>query len=290
MERLNGKRVLLLGATGLLGNYLAKLLPTRFETFAPIPYELLADYKPEGIRVLSHKFDAMHSEGLQDVIEEAMPNFIVNCIAITPKSPLANDEIACITVNGLFPHQLASLSRNYGMHVIHISTDGVFSGKRGNYRETDMPDPPDLYGRSKLLGEVTGDNCLTIRTSFFGLSAMRNGLVEWLLQQQGKTIQGYTRYVFSGLPAITLSRLIADIIERDPPLTGLYHVGGHPISKYDLLLTLAQTLEVNVTIEPTPVPNIDRSLDSSRFWEIMQLPVPTLQQMADELRRVQWSI
>jgi dTDP-4-dehydrorhamnose reductase len=239
---------------------------------------------PEGIHWLSSSFEATSPEAVDEVLEEANPDFIVNCAAITLTSPLANDPIASILVNSLFPHRLASLAHARGMHLVHTSTDGVFSGRKGNYTESDVPDPPDLYGRSKLLGEVTGENCLTIRTSFFGLNSRHTGLVEWLLQQQGKSIKGFTRSIFSALSTSTLARLVADVIDREVPLTGLYHVGGYPISKQDFLATLARKLELDVTIEPADVPILDRSLCSDRFWDAMQLPMPTLENMVADLK------
>lgn len=286
MERIVRKRVLLLGITGLLGSHMAAVLPKRFTTYSPKPRTSQVDCTSTEIRWLSSNFEASNPETLNGVLEEVKPDFIVNCAAITMTSPLANNEIANIIVNSLFPHQLASLACAYGIRVIHFSTDGVFSGHKGNYRETDIPDPPDLYGRSKLLGEVVEENCLTIRTSFFGLNPRRKGLVEWLLQQQGRSIKGFTRSIFSGLSVSTLARLVADIVAREIPLTGLYHVGGYPINKYDLLATLARELEVDVIIEPVDTPVLDRSLCSDRFWEAMQLPVPTLQNMVVDLKHL----
>lgn len=283
MSRSARKRVLLLGATGLLGSHLAVVLPTRFETYSPKPRMPMDNYEPAGIHWLSTFFDATHFEALNGLLEEVNPDFIVNCVAITPTSPVANNEIANITVNGLFPHQLVSMLRNRNTRLIHISTDGVFSGRKGNYAESDTPDPPDLYGRSKLLGEITWANCLTIRTSFFGLSPRRSGLVDWLLQQQGRTIKGYTRSVFSGLYVMTLARLIANVIGQETFLTGLYHVGTYAISKYDLLVALARTLEVDVTIEPVDVPVLDRSLDSSRFRALTGFMPPSWDEMITEL-------
>lgn len=280
------KSVLLLGATGMLGSYLAKVLPRHFTTLAPCPRVPGAMPIYVGVQWLAMPLEATQSTGLLDkLIDVSRPNIIVNCVAITPRSSRAGDDIDCIAINSLFPHRLAQVARKYGCYLMHVSTDGVFSGLKGNYKETDLPDPPDLYGRSKLLGEVTGNNCLTIRTSFFGLNSGRQGLVEWLLQQQGKSIKGFTRSIFSGLSASTLAHLVADVIAREIPLTGLYHVGGYPISKYDLLVTLARKLEVDVAIEPVDIPVLDRSLCSDRFWEAMQLPVPTLQDMVDDLKR-----
>lgn len=284
MHNSDRKRVLLLGTTGLLGSDMVAVLPRRFTTYSPKPRASQVDYTSTQIWWLSSKFDASDPETLNSVLEEADPDVIVNCVATTVTSPLANDAVANILVNSLFPHRLASLAYARHIYVIHFSTDGVFSGAKGNYTETDIPDPPDLYGRSKLLGEVTRENCLTIRTSFFGLNVRRKGLVEWLLQQQGKTIKGFARSIFSGLSASTLARLVSNIITREIPLSGLYHVGGFPINKYDFLVTLARTLEVDVAIEAVDIPVLDRSLCSDRFWEAMQLPVPTVQDMVDDLK------
>lgn len=279
------KKVLLLGTSGFLGSCMAAILPSRFTTYSPKPRTPQVGYIPEGIHWLSSNFEASIPETLKRVIEEANPDFILNCVAITLASPLANNEIANIIVNSLFPQQLASLAHPRNIRLIHFSTDGVFSGRKGSYTETDIPDPPDLYGRSKLLGEVTAENCVTIRTSFFGLDPRRKGIVEWLLQQRGKRIKGFTQSIFSGLSASTLARLAADVIDREIPLNGLYHVGGYAISKYDLLTSLARTLEIDVLIEPIDTPVLDRSLYSNRFWEKMQLPVPTLQDMVDDLKQ-----
>ncbi len=283
MSRTERKRVLLLGATGLLGSHLAAVLPRCFETLAPKPRVPLVNYEPAGVYWLSSYFDATNFETLNDVLEEACADFIVNCVAITPESPLADDFIACITVNSLFPHYLAKVARNYDSHLIHISTDGVFSGKRGNYKEADLPDPPDLYSRSKLLGEVSDDHCLTLRTTFYGPSPTRQGLVEWLLNHRGSTVKGYKNYIFSGLSMASLARVIISIIERPVSLTGLYHVGGPAVSKYDLLVMLSDKLQLHVDVEAEEYPFVDRSLDSQRFWRILGLDMPQTESMLNEI-------
>ena len=195
-----------------------------------------------------------------------MPDVVVNTIGIIKQLPAAKDPIVSIAVNSLFPHRLARLCQATSARLIHIGTDCVFSGRKGMYVEDDVPDPEDLYDRSKLLGEVAGPACLTLRTSFIGRELQSsNGLVEWFLNNRGGCVQGFTNVIFSGLATRTLAGLIADVIERHPDLSDIYHVSSEPISKYQLLCLLREVFQIPIEIEPVLHHNIDRSLDSHRF-------------------------
>lgn len=167
--------------------------------------------------------------------------------------------------------------------MIHISTDCVFSGRRGRYTEQDAADATDLYGRTKHLGEVAGPGAVTLRTSIIGreLSAAQ-GLVEWFLAQRG-TIPGYSKAIFSGLTTAEFSRVILDVIERHPDLTGVYHVASAPISKQDLLERLNRALDRGLTIRPDASVAIDRSLDGSRFAAAAGYAAPAWDTMIEEL-------
>jgi dTDP-4-dehydrorhamnose reductase len=233
--------------------------------------------------VLSTTLDALHPTSLGRVLAEAKPDAVVNCIAITPRSPLASDSIACIRVNSLFPHYLAKACRTQGSYLVHISTDGVYSGRRGNYAEEDLPDPPDLYGRSKLLGEVVGDGCLTLRTSFFGYSPDRPGLVNWLVSQNGQRIIGYANYVFSGLSVSAVCRFMIVLLQRPTPLVGLYHLAGLAMSKYDLLLRLVEKLDLDIVVDPAEEPVVDRSLKATRLYQEVQVRVPSISELIDDV-------
>lgn len=279
------KRVLLLGATGTLGSHLAKVLPNKFLVVRPRPRGLDTSPGHDDMNWLSTSIDVANQASIYELVREAQPDMVVNCIAVTPGTPYAGDHRINILVNSLFPHVLAAASRNHGAHLIHISTDGVFSGRRGNYAEEDLPDPPDLYGRSKLLGEVTSENSLTIRTTFFGLSPKRDGLVDWLISNRGQTVKGFASYTFSGLSLTSLGRVLISIIESSAPVTGLYHVGGPPLSKYNLLRMLSDKLDLHARIEPATTPYIDRSLDSSRFWKAIEMDMPKLEIMIDEIQQ-----
>ena len=159
------------------------------------------------------------------------------------------------------------MCRATGARLIHISTDCVFSGAKGGYREADFPDANDLYGRSKLLGEVDYPNAVTLRTSIIGheLSGHRS-LLGWFLKQQGK-VKGFRRAIFSGLPTVELSRLVRDVVLQNPRLTGLYHVAAQPIDKYELLQLVAEIYNKNIELVPDDQLVIDRSLNADRFYE-----------------------
>jgi dTDP-4-dehydrorhamnose reductase len=186
-------------------------------------------------------------------------------------------------VNALLPHRLAIACRAAGARLVQLSTDCVFSGDKGAYREEDRPDPVDVYGRSKLLGEVTGEGALTLRTSMIGLGLNRKtSLVDWFLAQKGR-VQGYRKAIFSGLTTRELSRVIRMILEKHPQASGLYHLSAAPIDKYTLLTKLRERLGKSIEIVPVDEPRIDRSLDSTRFRRVFAYQPPEWEAMLDEL-------
>lgn len=284
MSAHGSKRILLLGATGMLGGYLAKALPRHFKTYSPKPRNSETFFvRPENIDWLSARLDFSNLKSLDELLGECAPDVIINCVAVTPNSNAAADPIENINVNSMFPHLLARSASKFGCKLIHFSTDGVFSGKRGNYSECDLPDPPDIYGRSKLLGEIVGNDCLTLRTTFYGLSSGNKGLLDWLFKQRGGRVKGYKNYIFSGLSMGALTSSLITIIDRHVFPSGLYHLGGSPISKYDLLTMVSERFGLNVTVEPLLTPISNRTLDSSRFWETIGKDMPQSVTMIDEL-------
>ena len=256
-------RVLILGAGGMLGHKVWDVFRDRFDCRAALRTRLpLPLFDDE--RVIDG-FDATNFDAVARLIATTKPHVVVNCIGVVKQLAAAHDPIAAITLNSLFPHVVARASAEAGARMIHISTDCVFAGTRGHYREDDVPDASDLYGRSKLLGEVT-DGALTIRTSIIGRELRTsNGLVEWFLSNRGGAVRGFTNAIFSGVTTATLAPILADVIERHSDLHGLYHVAGAAISKYDLLMMLNAATSAGVTITPDDSFVIDRSLDATRF-------------------------
>lgn len=263
-------RVLILGGAGMLGHKLWQVFvfQERFHTWVTVRsgYSAYARY---GL------FDPEHTLGGIDVFDfdtvmravaAVHPDVVVNAIGIIKQLPTAKDPIVSLTVNSLFPHRLAMLCQAAGARLIHISTDCVFAGRKGMYTEGDMPDAEDLYGRSKLLGEVSASHCLTLRTSIIGRELeSANGLVEWFLSNQNGRVQGYTHAIYTGFPTLILAQIIADVLERHSDLSGLYHVSSAPINKYDLLCMLRDAYQVAIEVEPFQDVSVDRSLDSRRF-------------------------
>jgi dTDP-4-dehydrorhamnose reductase len=279
-------RLLILGGGGMLGHKLLQVASERFETYATV-HASIEHSRAADVFDPSRTIEQVAADRLDSVagaLDVAHPDVVVNCIGIVKQREDAHDPIMSITVNALFPHQLAALCRQRGARLIQISTDCVFSGRGSLYKETDPPDPEDLYGRSKLLGEVAGEGCLTVRTSMIGRElGTDRGLVEWVLSQRGRTVRGFRRAVFSGLTTLELSRIICEVAERHRDLHGLWHVAAEPISKLELLHLIRETYSLNLTIEPTDQPAIDRSLDGARFRAATGLTAPSWPQMIREM-------
>jgi dTDP-4-dehydrorhamnose reductase len=271
-------RVLILGAGGMLGHKVWEVFRDRFDCRAAmrtrLPLPLFDDE-----RVIDG-FDATNFDAARKLIGRVQPDVVVNCIGVVKQLAAAHDPIASTTLNSLFPHVIARACAEGEARMIHISTDCVFAGTRGNYSEDDVPDAADLYGRSKLLGEVTEGGALTIRTSIIGRELRTsNGLVEWFLSNRGGSVRGFTNAIFSGVTTAMLARILATVIEQYPGLRGLYHVAGAAISKYDLLMMLNAAIGAGVAIAPDDCFVIDRSLDATRFQAATGLQPPEWTEM-----------
>ncbi len=230
--------------------------------------------------------NVLNDDDLKRAIDAAEPEVIVNCAGIVKQLPGAKYPVSSIAVNALFPHRLAGVCAERNIRLIHISTDCVFSGRNGGYIETSYPDADDLYGRTKYLGEVTGSNCLTIRTSLVGRQLSgAGGLFEWFLSHKGK-VRGYRKAIFSGLTVYAMADVIKTLIEKHPALEGMYHVSGEKISKYDLLNRLRRSLGLDIGLVPDDTIVIDRSLDSTRFRRCTRIYIPTWEEMMEDFTRI----
>ncbi len=279
-------RILILGATGMLGHKLVQVFSQQFDVYATARNSTAAFaghpvIDREGLlgNVWVENFDSVVR-----AIALSKPQCVVNCIGIIKQHHTAKDPLPSISVNALFPHRLAQVCQAAGSRLIHISTDCVFSGRKGNYDESDVADAEDLYGRTKLLGEVSSDGSLTLRTSIIGRELeTSHGLIEWFLSQEGKAIRGYKKAIFSGFTTNALAQIIAQIIAKHPNLQGVWHVAAEPISKFDLLSLVKEIYKLNIQIESDEIFLCDRSLNSARFKQATDFIPPPWRDMIDQM-------
>jgi len=262
------KSVLVLGATGMLGNAMVRVL-AEDSGLSVVAAARSADavrrFAPDiGARFVGG-LDAESPDRLAALIAEVQPQVVVNCIGLIKQLASGQEVLAAVPINSLLPHRLATLCALADARLIHISTDCVFTGEKGDYRESDRPDATDVYGLSKYLGEVRGQNAITLRTSIIGRElGSRNGLVEWFLGESG-SVKGFAKAIFSGFPTVELARIVRDLVLPRPDLHGLYHVSAEPITKLDLLRLVAKAYGKEIEIVPDETLVIDRSLNSDRF-------------------------
>jgi dTDP-4-dehydrorhamnose reductase len=278
-------KILILGGDGMLGHQLLRLLRDRHEVKVTLRRELSA-YEDSELFSADNSaagVDVRATDKLLTVLSEFRADAVVNAVGIVKQRPDGLDVIPNLEINALLPHRLALICRAIQARLIHISTDCVFSGKRGQYREDDTPDPVDIYGHSKLLGEVTQPGVITLRTSIIGRSLYRNAsLIDWFLHQKDG-IKGYRNAIFSGFTTKELARVIQMLLERHGGASGLYHLSSSAISKYDLLVGLRDRLARRIEIVADDSVRIDRSLDSSRFRAEFSYNPPSWESMLDEL-------
>lgn len=279
-------RILILGGNGMLGHELLRTYHKEHEVRVTLRGQP-EDYLAAGLFTTENTFpgvDAQSLDTLETLLRDFSPDVVINGVGIIKQRDEASACVPAIEINALFPHQLNILCGQAGARLVHISTDCVFSGKKGNYRENDFADADDLYGRTKYLGEVCDGNCITLRSSIIGLELQhRKSLIEWFLAQTGK-IRGYRRAIYTGLTTMEMARVIEHLLLRYPSLSGLYHVASSPISKYELLSELARRLKrTGITIEADDEFVCDRSLNAERFMHATGYVAPAWGSMLAEL-------
>ncbi|MGH8601219.1 MAG: dTDP-4-dehydrorhamnose reductase family protein [Gammaproteobacteria bacterium] len=261
--------VLVLGVTGMLGSTVFRhfSVDQRYQVWGTLRNADALRYFPaETHSHLLSNVDVLDQDGLVAVLERVRPKVVINCVGLIKQLADAKDPLSALPINAMLPHRLAKLCALTGARLIHISTDCVFSGRKGGYTEDDLSDAEDLYGKSKFIGELHGlSHAITLRTSIIGHELGSNcSLIDWFLAQSGM-VKGYSRAIFSGLPTAELARAISDYVLPVPELHGLYHVSVEPIDKLSLLRLVAEVYGKKIEIIPDEQVCIDRSLDSSRF-------------------------
>jgi dTDP-4-dehydrorhamnose reductase len=280
-------KILILGVSGMLGNAMLRVMAeagghdvrgtTRSGT-------VKRHFSPHLSERIITGIDVESADALARVFADVRPEAVVNCIGLVKQLAEAKDPLVVLPINAMLPHRLSRMCELIGARLVHVSTDCVFNGTRGNYRESDPSDAEDLYGRSKFLGEVACPHAITLRTSIIGHElASAHGLVGWFLAQE-RRVKGYRRAIFSGLPTVELSRIVRDVVLLRPALAGLYHVAAAPIAKYDLLKLVASAYGKDIEIEPEDSVVIDRSLNADRFREATGYVAPPWPELVARMR------
>jgi dTDP-4-dehydrorhamnose reductase len=261
-------RVLVLGATGLLGSVVFHVLSEKkdWRVFGTLRTEESKRFFAPVLNLnLVVGVDVLDQAELIKLFEQTNPDVVINCISLAKPLLSASCPLDIIPIYALLPHRLAHLCSLAGARLVHISTDGVFRGSKGQYTEDYIPDARDLYGLSKLLGEVIVPHAIMLRTSMLGPELKgANGLLAWFLSQQ-EVCKCFNRSIFSGLPTVVLAKIIRDYVIPKPELFGVYHVAAQPISKFDLLKLIAEIYGKTIELIPVDQPVCDRSLNPARF-------------------------
>ncbi len=261
-------KVLVLGASGMLGNAVMRIMSEKedLEVYGTIRSSNVPKAFPlEIAKKIITSCDVTNHESLIELFNKVRPDVVINCVGLVKQLAMADDPLITLPINAMLPHQLAHICGNYKARLVHISTDCVFSGTRGNYKESDISDAQDLYGKSKFIGEVNYPHTVTLRTSIIGHELQSaHSLISWFLSQN-KSCKGFRKAIFSGLPTVVLAKIIRDIVLPRTDLTGLYHVSAQPISKYDLLRLVAKIYEKSIEVIADDQQVLDRSLNAEKF-------------------------
>jgi len=279
-------KILVLGASGMLGNAMLRVMSGQeaWSVFGTVRGADPALHAAAPRAVLISGVHADQPDSLLAAFAQARPDVVINCVGLVKQLTNAEDPLVAVPINTLLPHRLARMCEVAGARLVHVSTDCVFSGKQGSYKESDLADAQDVYGRSKLLGEVGYPHAVTLRTSIIGHELRSaHGLIDWFLSQQAR-VKGYTEAVFSGLPTCELARVVRDFVIPHASLRGVYHVAAEPISKHDLLQIVNREYGKNLQIEPDDQVKINRSLDASRFREATGYVAPAWPDLIAQMR------
>ncbi len=273
------EKVLVLGNKGMLGHVLYETFQANdnFKKYDVIGINRSVDNADSN----SYTLDVLKLDELEHFIKNKQPNYIVNCIGSLVEASINRPSLA-IQTNSLLPHFLNEISEKYNFKLIHISTDCVFDGSKGRYKESDKKTETNYYGLTKNLGEINNDRNLTIRTSIIGpeIKLKTTGLFDWVINQKCNTIHGYSRAIWSGLTTIELAKFI--IWSLDKEITGVVHATNSiGISKYELIKIIDDAFDLNIDL----IKNNDYKIDKSLLNEkIKNYNFPNYIQMIDEMK------
>jgi dTDP-4-dehydrorhamnose reductase len=280
-------RILILGANGMIGHKLYQVLSKNYFDIWVVLKRKRDDVAFSEIfnnnKVIDN-FDLVHFDKLTSILDELLPDIIINAAGITIRRGINENMYTSILVNSALPHLLDNWTKNNHKRLIHFSTDCVFSGKNGFYNETNLTDAEDIYGRTKALGEVISQNTLTLRGSMIGRELEnKTELLEWFLNQNEPTVKGFTNVIYSGITTIRMANYVHKIISDFPDMHGIYNISSYSISKYDLVNLFNLYFKKGACIIPDNIYTSNKDLDSTRFFKYTGLLKPSWKELVEEL-------
>lgn len=282
-------RILILGGNGMIGHKIYQELKEEFEDVWVLIRKPLESLKYKNIydSKIIDNFDLIDIDLLKKKIEILNPQIIINAAGITIRRGINELTSKSILINSVLPNILNEWANSkLNKKVIHFSTDCVFSGKTGPYNENSFNDANDLYGKSKSLGEISGKNSLTLRSSMIGPELDNfTELFEWVLSQNNKKIKGFTNVLYSGITTIRMSNYIIDIIKNHLDFNGLYNISSIPISKFDLIQLISKNFNLNIEIESDKSYSSNKVLDSTLFFDKTKQQMPNWDDLIVEMKK-----
>lgn len=270
---------ILLGAGGMIGNGVYKIfLEENLDFVGTVSDEDQKAYLKDN-KLLKFRITPNLLKDTARLVEQLKPKNIVNCIGmIKPADNLVTTKDLYL-VNSIFPQVLRRICDVYQVKLIHLSTDCVFSGQKGGYKDTDIPDDNTEYGKSKFLGEISILPHLTIRTSIIGKEVnTKKNLLDWFLNVHKKSVTGYLKARWNGVSSLTMGRIIARLIKKDIDLNmPLIHIAGETVSKYELLTIFKEVFCKEIVIEKNADYINDRTLvpfeEQDRYFDDIIKPI-----------------
>ncbi len=284
-------KILVLGSTGMLGRMVS-------EYFSQFPeYELFQTFRSiqNNKLVNNHKFDAM-TDSLELLIEKIKPDYLINCIGIIKPEINERNQSSinrAININTYFPIKLSKSAKKHNFKYVQIGTDCVFSGLVGNYQETSFQDAADVYGKTKIVGEIFDSSKYLLRSSIVGPEpGQGKSLLNWFLSQNHQTVNGFIDHKWNGITTLNFAKIVHGMIKSSKFINNLQHITPQDeVSKYDLLLYFNKYFQANVTIESVDSNNpVNRTLATinpelnQQLWNMAGYrSVPTIEENIKEL-------
>lgn len=271
-------KVLVLGSSGMAGHMIAKYLSSKGYTVATAGKNL-------SLHGQTYYIDVEAKETISFCVNKNFNyDYVINCIGCLIRDSAENFSRAII-VNSWFPHYLEDILADSKTRIVHLSTDCVFDGTKGNYVETDIPDEINNYGRSKMLGEINNHKDITFRMSIIGpeIREKTTGLLEYILNHKGDVIHGYINALWNGVTTLQLAKCIETYM-LDPKISGIYHLvsNNNRINKHELLTMINEVYGLGKTVDIMRNKNVNKVLIDTR--KEIDFEIPDYKTMLTELR------